>query len=154
MATRKTISLDPNFKEFIALLNSEGVRYLLLGGYAVNYYGYHRFTGEIDFWIAVDSENANRVSKALQQFGFSADAVRPALFMEPNRVHMFGRVPVRVDLLTGPSGVEKVAPTGHTFKHGAFWHCWQGVGTKCVPPPGSASSYTWIHSIGSGARWP
>ena len=106
MATRKTISLDPNFKEFIALLNSEGVRYLLLGGYAVNYYGYHRFTGDIDFWIAVDSENANRVSKALQQFGFSADAVRPALFMEPNRVHMFGRVPVRVDLLTGPSGVE------------------------------------------------
>lgn len=41
MATRKTISLDPNFKEFIALLNSERVRYLLLGGYAVNYYGYH-----------------------------------------------------------------------------------------------------------------
>lgn len=106
MATRKTISLDPNFKEFIALLNSERVRYLLLGGYAVNYYGYHRFTGNIDFWIAVDSENANRVSKALQQFGFSADAVKPALFMESNRVHMLGRVPMRVDLLTGPSGVE------------------------------------------------
>ena len=32
MAMRKKISLDPNFKEFIELLNSEGVRYLLLGG--------------------------------------------------------------------------------------------------------------------------
>lgn len=49
MATRDPISLDPNFKEFIALMNSEGVEYLLLGGYAVNYYGHHRFTGDIDF---------------------------------------------------------------------------------------------------------
>lgn len=44
MAMRQKISLDPNFKEFIALLNSEKVKYLLLGGYAVNYYGHHRFT--------------------------------------------------------------------------------------------------------------
>src|SRR5512141_1247371 len=55
---------------------------------------------------------------------------------------------------TTPSGVENVAPTGQTFTHGAFWHCWQGVGTNCVPPPGSAGSYTWIHSIGSGAKCP
>jgi hypothetical protein len=106
MAMRAKISLDPNFREFIALLNSEGVRYLLLGGYAVNYHGHHRFTGDIDFWIAIDAENARRVSAALQRFGFSATSVRPEQFMEPNRAHMFGNKPVRVDLLTGPSGVE------------------------------------------------
>ena len=72
----------------------------------MNYYGHHRFTGDIDFWIAVDVENAQRVSTALQQFGFSAKAVRPDIFTEPGRVHMFGREPVRVDLLTSPSGVE------------------------------------------------
>lgn len=106
MATRRKISLDPDFKEFIALLNSEGVKYLLLGGYAVNYHGHHRFTGDIDFWIAIDPENAGRVSKALQGFGFSAASVRPELFTEPGKVHMFGIKPVRVDLLTGPSGVD------------------------------------------------
>lgn len=106
MATRKTFTLDPDFKEFIASLNSEGVRYLLLGGYAVNYHGYHRFTGDIDFWLDTDRENAKRVSLALQRFGFSPAAVAPELFTEPNKVHMFGRPPVRIDLLTGPSGVE------------------------------------------------
>lgn len=106
MATRKKVSLDPDFKEFIALLNSEGVRYLLLGGYAVNFHGYHRFTGDIDFWIAIDWDNAGRVSKVLQRFGFSAATVSPEQFTEPGKVHMFGNKLVRVDLLTGPSGVE------------------------------------------------
>jgi hypothetical protein len=106
MATRKKISLDPNFKDFIVLLNREKVRYLLLGGYAVNYYGHHRFTADIDFWIAIDAANRQRVSKALQQFGFSAATVSPDRFEEPGNVHMFGVPPVRVDLLTGPTGVE------------------------------------------------
>lgn len=106
MATPKKISLDPDFREFIRLLNSEGVRYLLLGGYAVNYHGHHRFTGDIDFWIATDVDNASRVSRALQRFGFSPASVKPELFTEPVKVHMFGIKPVRVDLLTGPSGVD------------------------------------------------
>lgn len=106
MATPARISLDPNFREFIELLNSEKVRYLLLGGYAVNYYGHHRFTADIDFWIAIDAENSRRVSAALQRHGFAAHAVRPEQFIEPGKVHMFGVKPVRVDLLTGPSGVD------------------------------------------------
>jgi hypothetical protein len=106
MATPKKVSLDPNFKEFIELLNSEGVKYLLLGGYAVNFHGHHRFTADIDFWISPEEENSRRLSKALQRFGFSADAVKPEQFVEKGKVHMFGIKPVRIDLLTGPSGVE------------------------------------------------
>lgn len=106
MATRRKISLDPNFKEFIELLNSQGVRYLLVGGYAVNFHGFHRFTADIDIWIATNLENASRVSLALQHFGFSSHTVKAELFTEPGKVHMFGVKPVRVDLLTGPSGVE------------------------------------------------
>ncbi len=55
---------------------------------------------------------------------------------------------------TVPSGVENVAATGQTLTQGGFWHCWQGVGMNCVPPPGSSPSNTSIHSIGSGAKWP
>jgi hypothetical protein len=31
------IELPPDFKEFLRLLRSNGVRYLLIGGYAVGY---------------------------------------------------------------------------------------------------------------------
>ncbi|HLL90743.1 MAG TPA: hypothetical protein VK324_15685 [Tepidisphaeraceae bacterium] len=106
MATRKRASLDPDFREFIASLNSAGVRYLLLGGYAVNYYGHHRFTADINFWVAIDPDNRQRLSAALQQFGFSATSVMPDQFVEPGKVHTFGFKPVRIDLLTGPSGVD------------------------------------------------
>jgi hypothetical protein len=100
------ISLDPNFREFLELLNSAEVKYLLLGGYAVNYHGYHRFTGDLDVWIAVSAENAQRVSRVLQTFGFPATRVPPSMFLETGKIFMFGRVPVRIDLLTAPSGVE------------------------------------------------
>lgn len=105
MATDWTADLDPDLKEFIELLNSEGVRYLLLGGYAVNYHGHDRYTGDIDFWIDTDLENARRVSSALQKFGFSPDSVKPEQFTQVGKIHMFGRVPRRVDLLTSPAGV-------------------------------------------------
>ena len=44
--------LTPEFREFLACLNRAGVEYLLVGGYAVNHYGYPRSTEEIDLWLA------------------------------------------------------------------------------------------------------
>lgn len=100
-------SLDPNFKEFFECLHSEKVRYMLIGGYAVNYYGYHRSTDDLDIWIALGQENAERVSAVLQTFaGYPAEAVPPSLFLRPNNVIIFGREPLRIDVLTGPSGVD------------------------------------------------
>jgi len=100
------VSLFLDFKEFLKLLNSAEVRYLVLGGYAVNYYGYHRTTGDLDIWIAVDEENARRVSTVMQQFGFSAQSVPPDQFLERGKVFRMGRPPVRIELLTDPSGVD------------------------------------------------
>lgn len=102
----ETVSLFPDFKEFLKLLNSSKVRYLLIGGYAVNFHGHYRTTGDIDLWIAVDAENANRLSIALQQFGFSAESVPAAMFLESGKIFRFGVKPVRIELLTSPSGVD------------------------------------------------
>lgn len=100
-------SLNPNFKEFLGLLNSASVRYLVLGGYAVNYYGYHRSTGDLDIWIALDSQNATKLSEVLRVFGgFSSRQVSPSLLQQKGRIFQFGHPPVRIDLLTAPSGVE------------------------------------------------
>lgn len=101
------VDLFPDFKALLGLLNSAGVRYLVLGGYAVNHYGYHRATDDLDIWIAIDPENAKRVSEVLQEFGdFPAAAVKPSMFQQKAKVFIFGREPVRVDILTSPDAVD------------------------------------------------
>jgi predicted nucleotidyltransferase len=102
----ETASLFPDFKEFLRLLNSVEVRYLLIGGYAVNFHGHYRTTGDMDIWIAVDPENARRVSEVLRKFGFSAQSVPPNMFLEVGKIFRFGITPVRIELLTLPDGIE------------------------------------------------
>ena len=99
-------SLDPNFKELLRLLNSADVKYLVIGGYAVNFHGYHRNTADIDIWIAIDPDNAQKASQALQSFGFPASSVPPEDFQQKGRILRFGRPPWRVDILTNPSGIQ------------------------------------------------
>jgi hypothetical protein len=89
------------------LLSSEGARFLDVGGYAVNFHGYHRNTADIDIWIAIDPQNARRVSKVLQDFGgCSPQTVPPESFLEKGAIFRFGRPPWRVDILTDPAGIQ------------------------------------------------
>ncbi len=101
-----TIELHPDFKEFLRLLNSNRVRYLIVGGYAVAYHGYPRATGDMDIWIDVDDKNAERAARAVQEFGITASQAREDLFMQPGKVIRMGVPPVRIELLTGISGVD------------------------------------------------
>jgi len=100
------IRLPPDFKEFLRLLNSHRVDYLLVGGYTVGYHGYPRPTGDMDIWIAVSSQNAMRVTGALVEFGFKADDVPVSLFTEPGRIVRMGVPPMRLEIVTTISGVD------------------------------------------------
>ena len=101
------VNLFPHFREFLKSLNSAGVRYLVVGGYAVIHYGYRRMTDDLDVWIAVDPTNAAKVSLVLQDFGgFPASKVKPSMFQAMKKVFIFGREPARIDILTSPSGVD------------------------------------------------
>src|SRR3954470_20939021 len=100
------LSLNQDFRDLLSCLNSAGVRYLLIGGYAVNFHGYTRNTKDIDIWIALEPDNARRVSKALQAFGFAASSVPYKKFLDATSIHAFGREPFRVDLLLRPSGLD------------------------------------------------
>ncbi len=53
--------IDRNFKEFILLLNKNRVKYLIVGGYAVALHGHPRYTKDLDIWIYVDTDNADRL---------------------------------------------------------------------------------------------
>lgn len=76
------IKLPPDFKEFLKLLNSHQVEYLLIGGYAVSYHGYPRATNDIDIWIAVHPDNAARMVAVLNEFGFNLAEVSAELFLK------------------------------------------------------------------------
>jgi hypothetical protein len=99
------IRLQPDFKEFLQLLNSFDIEYLIVGGYAVGYHGYPRATGDLDIWIAMSPHNADRLVAVLKEFGFDLPDVTPMLFLEENKVVRMGVPPVRIKLVTSISGV-------------------------------------------------
>jgi predicted nucleotidyltransferase len=92
--------------EFIALLNSHKVEFVVIGGHAVAYHGHPRFTGDIDFFVRPTTANADRVLAALAAFGFGNLGIAREDLVTPGKVIQLGRPPNRIDILTSISGVD------------------------------------------------
>jgi phage replication-related protein YjqB (UPF0714/DUF867 family) len=75
--------LPADFRELLESLNENGVEYLVVGGYAVGMHGYYRSTMDLDVFVADSYENANRIVKALTQFGFGDTTLTANLFTRP-----------------------------------------------------------------------
>ena len=99
------MTLHPDFREFIQLLNDHSVRYLVVGGYAVALHGHPRYTKDLDVWVEADSENIERLLSALKAFGFGSLDLNVDDFLEPDTVVQLGRPPQRIDLSTELDGV-------------------------------------------------
>jgi len=98
--------LSPDFKEFIKSLNDNGVRYLVVGGYAVALHGHPRYTRDLDVWVELGQENAARLIRALDQFGFGSLGLRIEDFLDPDQVVQLGYPPNRIDILSALEGVD------------------------------------------------
>ena len=94
-----------DFCELLACFNASGVRALIVGAYALGFHGAPRMTGDLDVLVQPSAENAARVMAALASFGFGEVGLSAADFERPDVVVQLGVPPVRVDLLTGLSGV-------------------------------------------------
>ncbi len=99
------MKLHKDLHEFVELLNSAGVRYVVVGGHAVAFHGYPRYTGDIHFLIESSEDNAARVEKVLRDFGFGQTGFQTKDFLEPESIVQLGLPPNRIDLLTSISGV-------------------------------------------------
>ena len=99
------LELPNDFREFLELLNAN-VKYLLLGGFAVGFYGYPRTTNDIDIFIASDEENAQRLVKALADFAFSPADLSIEIFTEPQSLIEIGVRPLQIQILNFASGLE------------------------------------------------
>jgi hypothetical protein len=97
--------LSKDLREFIELLNANGVEFLVVGGFAVAWHGHPRFTADIDFLIRPERENAQLVVKTLREFGFGALQVVPADLCQPDQILQLGVKPNRIDLVTSIAGV-------------------------------------------------
>ncbi len=99
------IQLPQDFKEFLKLLNKHEVKYLLIGGYAVSYHGYPRSTADMDIWVAIEPNNADRLVAVLREFGFDVPKLETSLFLNEDKVIRMGLPPLRIEVLTTISGV-------------------------------------------------
>ncbi|MEM9016030.1 MAG: nucleotidyl transferase AbiEii/AbiGii toxin family protein [Verrucomicrobiota bacterium] len=100
------MELQKDIREFVELLLSENVEFLLVGGYAMAVHGAPRFTEDIDFLIHLSSENAERLLKVIQKFGFGDLEIEKKDLLKPDFVIQLGMAPNRIDLLTSIDGLE------------------------------------------------
>lgn len=98
--------LDSNFLEFIECLNKNKVEYILVGGYAVVLNGVNRTTQDLDIFIRRTDENADKVLKAIDDFGFGSIGFTKADLQDKQGIVQIGRPPLRIDILCELPGVD------------------------------------------------
>ncbi len=89
-------------------LNQANIPYVFGGGLAVNFYGQHRATRDVDIYLQLDQDGLPGVLPALSKMNVKAHAYEQASYMPPDAIFwwtplQYGRdnaAPVNVDLLT------------------------------------------------------
>lgn len=104
-AERQNTKLSRDFRECIELLITHGVEFVLVGGYAVGWYGFVRATGDIDFLYQQSPTNVRQLCSALQAFGAPNHLVDQQFLLSQGAVTQIGNEPLRIDLLGSISGV-------------------------------------------------
>jgi hypothetical protein len=100
------MNLPQDFKELLALLAENHVEYVIVGGYAMAFYGVPRYTGDIDILINSTPDNIQRLITALNSFGFASLNFSVEDFSNPDQVVQLGYPPLRVDILSAIDGVD------------------------------------------------
>jgi len=99
------MQINSDFSDLLHVLNDAGVRYLVVGGYAVMRYSEPRYTKDLDLWADPEAENAARLFAALARFGAPLSGLTPESFQDETMMYQIGVPPVRVDVLMAIGGV-------------------------------------------------
>lgn len=102
----QTLELSRDLRELLRYFLTHEVRFLVIGGHAVSFHGYARFTKDLDIWIERSETNAERIVAALRDFGFDYDGLSTDMFTDESRMTQMGREPNRVDILHTIKGVD------------------------------------------------
>jgi hypothetical protein len=107
------IELNPDWSEFLRLLVSHHVKFVVVGGHAVAGHGEPRLTEDLDVFVEVSTDNARRLRSVLVEFGLGDAVPTQEALLERGKIWMIGRKPRRIDILTEIDGV-------------SFEECWEG----------------------------
>jgi hypothetical protein len=99
------MTLSKDWREFLELLNSRGVDYVIVGAQSLAFHGRPRHTGDLDILVRPTPDNARLLLALLNQFGFEQSSFKETDFLQPEQIIQLGRVPNRIDLLTSLTGV-------------------------------------------------
>ena len=105
------MTLSKDWREFLELLNSRGVDYVIVGAQSLAFHGRPRHTGDLDILVRPTPDNARLLLALLNQFGFEQSGFKETDFLQSEQIIQLGRVPNRIDLLTSLTGVA----TGEAF---------------------------------------
>jgi hypothetical protein len=94
------------FKDLLSAFHAHGVKYLIVGGYAVIFHAQPRTTKDIDLLIQADPRNAQAIYEALTEFGLPLGEIRPEDFADRASFYRFGHEPRCVDILPEIPGVD------------------------------------------------
>src|SRR5881296_3521477 len=97
--------LSNDLREFLELLNSRGVEYVIVGAHSLAFHGRPRYTGDLGVLVRPSAQNATKLVSLLRDFGFEKGDFAEADFTIPEQMIQLGRAPNRIDLLTSISGV-------------------------------------------------
>jgi predicted nucleotidyltransferase len=98
--------LNKDYREMLQCLADEGVKFLLVGAYAVAAHGYPRATMDIDIWVMPSPRNAKAVLKALRRFGAPLHGLSLSDLQKDDTIFQIGVAPRRIDIITGASGLQ------------------------------------------------
>jgi len=97
--------LSSDLREFIHLLNTKSVKYVIVGAWALAFHGRPRYTGDLDVFVSREPDNADKLMEVIEAFGFGRSGIKRDDFLQVDHVIQLGRAPNRIDILTGISGV-------------------------------------------------
>lgn len=106
----QNLELSRDLRELLKCFLTHEVRFLVIGGHAVSFHGYPRFTKDLDIWIERSDANASNIVCALKDFGLDFEGLSNEMFTDESRMTQMGREPNRVDIL-------------HTIKGAEFTEC-------------------------------
>lgn len=100
------MNLEKDFADFVELLNSYEVDYMVVGGYALAFHGEPRTTGDMDIWIDCTQANAQKMVSVMNGFGMGALGFKAEDFSEPGIINQIGYPPLRIDILNEIDAVQ------------------------------------------------
>ncbi len=98
--------VEKDFEELLELLNKHKVIYCIVGAFAVGFYGYPRYTKDMDILIEPSLKNGQKIIKALTEFGFGNLNLKAEDFSKKRTIVQLGYEPLRLDLVTSIKGCD------------------------------------------------